>query len=58
MHTNLAIRDLKNYAEARCGDISRDMGRAEIQIVEYTINQPIGEVLRGIAGFEADWILF
>ncbi len=58
MHTNLAIRDLKNYAEARCGDMLRDVGRAEIQIAEYTINQPVGEVLRGIAGFEADWILF
>ena len=38
--------------------MSRDMGRAEIQIAEYTINQPIGEVLRGIASFGADWILF
>ena len=38
--------------------MSRDMGRAEIQIAEYTINQPIGEVLRGIASFNADWILF
>lgn len=38
--------------------MSRDVGRAEIQIAEYTINQPIGEVLRGIASFNADWILF
>lgn len=52
MHTNLAIRDLKNYAEKNCGcDI-------EIQLAEYTINQPVGEVLRGIAASAADWILF
>ena len=49
MHTNLAIRDLKNYAENLC---------PEIQIAEYTINQPVGEVLRGIAVSGADWILF
>ena len=52
MHTNLAIRDLKNYAEKNCGcDI-------DIQLAEYTINQPVGEVLRGIAASAADWILF
>ncbi|MCR4631947.1 MAG: B12-binding domain-containing radical SAM protein [Treponema sp.] len=52
MHTNLAIRDLKNYAE-------RDnVTCSEIQLAEYTINQPVGEVLRGIASFAADWILF
>ncbi|MBO4705557.1 MAG: DUF4080 domain-containing protein [Spirochaetaceae bacterium] len=50
MHTNLAIRDLKNYAEkARA---------ANIAIAEYTINQPIGEVLRGIAFTNANLILF
>ena len=52
MHTNLAIRDLKNYAEKYCESCP------EIQLAEYTINQPLGEVLRGIASTHADWILF
>lgn len=66
MHTNLAIRDLKNYAEKYFFDdvtgsgsfVNKDVLRTEIQIAEYTINQPIGEVLRGIAFSNADWILF
>lgn len=66
MHTNLAIRDLKNYAEKYFLDdatgsgsfVNKDVLRTEIQIAEYTINQPIGEVLRGIAFSNADWILF
>lgn len=85
MHTNLAIRDLKNYAEkfygnearevksAGAGDVICDRNPAgegrwkgrgvcpvcpEIQLAEYTINQPVGEVLRGIAASAADWILF
>lgn len=66
MHTNLAIRDLKNYAEKYFLDdatgsgsfVNKDVLRTEIQLAEYTINQPIGEVLRGIAFSNADWILF
>lgn len=66
MHTNLAIRDLKNYAEKHSGNeswgvkfIEANGARCpEIQIAEYTINQPVGEVLRGIAASSADWILF
>lgn len=74
MHTNLAIRDLKNYAEK---SFSADVGASdsagqsavsltgeksgaspEIAIAEYTINQPVGEVLRGIAFTNADLVLF
>ncbi len=86
MHTNLAIRDLKNYAKksfsadvgASGVETSETAGRnagvvgqnaaplsartnpasPEIAIAEYTINQPIGEVLRGIAFTNADLILF
>lgn len=66
MHTNLAIRDLKNYAEKYSGDELWDSGSdsvrgagvPKIQIAEFTINQPVGEVLRGIAASGADWILF
>lgn len=55
MHTNLAIRDLKNYALKHCRNLS---GQVEISLAEYTINQPAGEVLRSIAATGADWILF
>ncbi len=70
MHTNLAIRDLKNYAEKGWAGASVPRGAActtgacptgecpQIQIAEYTINQPVGEVLRSIAASCADWILF
>ena len=66
MHTNLAIRDLKNYAEKYFGEeswgakfVEANVARCtEIKIAEYTINQPVGEVLRGIAASGADWILF
>jgi len=85
MHTNLAIRDLKNYAEkhfaanawasnadssgagktnagkpdsAAHSKESVSASQPEIAIAEYTINQPIGEVLRGIAFTNADWVLF
>ena len=51
-HTNLAIRDLKNYAKKHCTN------SVQIELAEFTINQPVGEVLRGIAGSCADWILF
>ncbi len=75
MHTILAIRDLKNYAEryfaAKVGASRAEKPGAaeqntaplsaatpEIAIAEYTINQPIGEVLRGIAFTNADLVLF
>lgn len=53
MHTNLAIRCLKTYADKFIQ--SQDI---EIQIAEYTINQPVGEVLRGIGFTNANVILF
>ena len=55
MHTNIAIRDLKNYADKHFKSKS---SIPEINLAEYTINQPIGEVLRSIAFSNADWILF
>lgn len=60
MHTNIAIRDLKNYAEKffKAGMDLEGTKSPEIYLAEYTINQPVGEVLRGIAAFDADWILF
>jgi len=55
MHTNIAIRDLKNYADKYFEDKKE---KPQIVLAEYTINQSVGEVLRGIASFDADWILF
>ena len=55
MHTNIAIRDLKNYADKT---FENAVTRPEIELAEFTINQPIGEVLRGIAFSGADWIQF
>lgn len=55
MHTNIAIRDLKNYADKYFKNAD---ARPEIEVAEFTINQPIGEVLRGIAFSGADWIQF
>lgn len=55
MHTNIAIRDLKNFADEHFKNKS---SRAEIKLAEFTINQPIGDVLRGIAFSKSDWILF
>lgn len=59
MHTNLAIRCLKNYADeyfsnGKCSQSSK----LQINLVEFTINQPVGDVLRGIVSFKADLVLF
>lgn len=52
-HTNLAVRSLKYYAlnHYSAPDFS-------IDFCEFTINQPVGEILRGIAFSEADLVLF
>lgn len=57
MHTNIAVRSLKYYVEQQlakncsCNDIL-------IDFIEFTINQPVGELLRGIAFSQADIVLF
>lgn len=55
MHTNLAIRDLKNYGDRH---FEKKTDRPQIELAEFTINQPVTEVLREIAFTGADWILF
>lgn len=65
MHTNLAVRALKSYADEYfkrtnkngCQSDSKLMS-PQVSFVEYTINQPVGEVLRGIGFTNADLILF
>lgn len=55
MHTSLAVRSLKAY-----GDKFFEMkeNKPQIEYVEFTINQPVGEVLRGIGFSKADMVLF
>lgn len=53
MHTNVAIRSLKAYSEKFL-----PAGKVQMEISEYTINQPVGEVLRSIACSDADAVLF
>lgn len=63
MHTNVAIRSLKEYAthyfkqKVLEGDFS-EKDLPEIQCIEFTINQPVGEVLRTIGFTNADVVLF
>ena len=53
MHTNVAIRSLKAYAEKY-----HAKQIPQIDFLEFTINQPVGEVLRGIGMTGAGLILF
>lgn len=58
-HTNLAVRSLCQYvkkAAQKLNSISQE--KLDINFREYTINQPLGDLLRGIAEEEADYILF
>lgn len=63
MHTNVAIRSLKAYADRywkhqfEAGALSQNE-LAEIQCIEFTINQPVGDVLRTIGFTNADMVLF
>ena len=50
-HTNLAVRSIREYVKKYVPD-------ADIEFGEWTINQPVGEVLRGIASFKPDFVLF
>lgn len=54
MHTNVAIRSLKAYAQKYLNEDECP----QIECREYTINQPLGEVLRSIGFSKADVILF
>lgn len=54
MHTNVAIRSLKAYAQKNLSENQCP----NIEYKEYTINQPIGEVLRSIGFISPDMVLF
>ncbi len=53
IHSNLALRDLKAYAEAH-GDLTS----VSIEIAEYTINQTENDILIDLYRREADVVLF
>lgn len=57
MHTNLAVRCLKYYAQ-KYFEKNLEFSAPEISILEFTINQPAGEILRGIGFTGADLVLF
>ncbi len=50
IHTNLALRDLRAYALAR--------GNFSVQLQEFTINQPLDQILEGIYRAEPALIAF
>ena len=59
-HTNLAVRTLKEYVSLNLKNNAEfGMWNSElVDFVEFTINQPVGEILRGIAASGADVVLF
>ncbi|MDY2841031.1 MAG: DUF4080 domain-containing protein [Treponema sp.] len=50
-HTNLAIRTISEYIKSK-------NNLSDVEIAEFTINQPYMELIRGIASFKADAVLF
>lgn len=59
-HTNLAVRVITEYVKSKKvagnpGDSSFDN---HISFVEFTINQPVGEILRGISAAKPDVVMF
>ena len=67
IHSNPAVYSLRAYAERFCPALSvapassrgaEKGGRAEIEIAEYTINQPFWEILAGLYGKKPDAVGF
>lgn len=54
IHSNLAIYDLKAYADARLSDESK----MELILGEFTINQSLDQILSGIYELQADVVAF
>lgn len=55
MHTNLAIRSIYNYI---INQRDYDSKKTQINFIEFTINQPIMQIMRQIASYNADVVLF
>lgn len=64
IHSNPAVYSLRAYAERFCSVLSREpassdrAARAEIEIAEYTINQPFWEILADLYGKKPDAVGF
>ena len=64
IHSNPAVYSLRAYAECFCSVLSREpassdrAARAEIEIAEYTINQPFWEILADLYGKKPDAVGF
>ena len=64
IHSNPAVYSLRAYAERFCSALSREpassdrAARAEIEIAEYTINQPFWEILADLYGKKPDAVGF
>ena len=67
IHSNPAVYSLRAYAERFCPALSAaaassggaaQAGQAEIEIAEYTINQPFWEILAGLYGKKPDAVGF
>lgn len=67
IHSNPAVYSLRAYAERFCHALSAaaassggaaQAGQAEIEIAEYTINQPFWEILAGLYGKKPDAVGF
>ncbi len=67
IHSNPAVYSLRAYAERFCPALSGSpdsscgapqAGRAEIEIAEYTINQPFWEILADLSGKKPDAVGF
>jgi len=56
-HTNIAVRYLKYYAEKFSSEVT-DAPCAQTEFCDFTINQPLGEIIRGINSRNPDVILF
>lgn len=58
-HTSLAVRSICEYIKKYLKSFEEDeQKRLEVDFTEYTINQPVGEVVRGISESKADIVLF
>ena len=55
IHSNLAVYSLAAYASER---FTCDGARPEIEIAEYTINQPVGRIITDIYMKKPDLIMF
>lgn len=55
MHTCLAVRSIKNYVEQYAKNQSQDI---EVDFLEFTINQPVMQILKAISVSQANVVVF